>query len=294
MSARLIAFPPNRPAVAEIVDSDRATRIGRATGQDIHLVHPSVSREHAVLEPTAGAWLLRDLGSKNGTFIDGRRVDEARIENSAWLRFGDVMCEFNVVSPEDAALFQQRAQERRATSMVFVRRLEQKTALPDLLHDTLRAVCELADCERGFLLLVRGQALQVAASHAIEPGQLAGREFSGSIGAVDRSMQSRSAVVSNEASADPQLGQRASVVAGGLTTLVCLPLIDGEEVLGAVYADSRRPGAAITELDLELLQAFTGRAALWIAAHRDSDSLAQLREQARWDDIRAAHAGPKP
>jgi hypothetical protein len=292
MSARLIAFLPNRPAVARLVTTDRATRIGRAPGQDLCLDHPSVSREHALIEPAGDAWLLRDLDSKNGTFLDGKRVREATITDTAWLRFGDVMCELSVISAEEASHYSQRLEQRRATSVIFARRLEQQTALPDLLHDTLRSVCELADCERGFLLLVREKGLQVAASHAIDPRQLAGREFSGSIGAVDRSIHSRSPVVSNEAGADPQLGQRASVIAGGLRTLVCLPLIDGEEVLGAVYADSRRPGAAITELDLDLLQAFTGRAALWIAAHRDSDSLARLREQVRWDDIRAAHAVP--
>jgi GAF domain-containing protein len=111
---------------------------------------------------------------------------------------------------------------------------------------------------------------------------------------VDRCMQTASPVVSNEAAADPLLGRRASVVTGGLRTLVCLPLMDGESVLGVVYADSRQPGALVTDLDLELLQAFTGRAALWIATHRDADSLRRLRLDARWSDIRAAHTAGAP
>ena len=55
------------------------------------------------------------------------------------------------------------------------------------------------------------------------------------------------------------------LIAGGLQTLVCLPLLDGATVFGAVYADRRgtldgRPGEPITDFDLELLTAFAERA----------------------------------
>lgn len=291
MSARLIAYLPDQPALARLLEPGQALEIGRAPDQAIHLDHPSVSRRHARLESVDGRWLLSDCDSKNGSFVDGERIAGTTLLDRSWLRFGDVACEFEPISQEQAHHFSGRLEQRRATSRMLVERLEAKTDLPDLLHETVQAVCELGNCERGFLLLEDAGTLRVASAHALEPDQLAGSDFCGSVGAVDRCMQTAAPVVSNEAAADPLLGRRASVVTGGLRTLVCLPLLDGASVLGVVYADSRQPGALITDLDVELLQAFTGRAALWIAAHRDADSLRQLNRQALWDDIRAAHAG---
>ena len=51
-------------------------RIGRAVGSDVLLAHPSVSREHAVLEWTpdarsGGSWRITDRGSASGTRVNG-------------------------------------------------------------------------------------------------------------------------------------------------------------------------------------------------------------------------------
>ena len=49
--------------------------IGRDSACDVHLDHPSVSRRHAdIRRQTDGTYAIRDLGSANGTFVDGQRV----------------------------------------------------------------------------------------------------------------------------------------------------------------------------------------------------------------------------
>ena len=73
--------------------------------------------------------------------------------------------------------------------------------------------------------------------------------------------------------------------------LVCVPLLLDDQVLGLVYADSRRLGTPVTTLDLELLRAFGERAALWIAARRGQSELAALGGPVAWSGIAAAHAG---
>src|SRR5579884_1997817 len=50
------------------------TIIGRATVADLQLDHASISRKHASLSPTRQGWVVRDLGSANGTFVSGVRV----------------------------------------------------------------------------------------------------------------------------------------------------------------------------------------------------------------------------
>ncbi|MFG2890849.1 DUF1707 and FHA domain-containing protein [Streptomyces sp. Pv4-95] len=48
--------------------------IGRAPGVGLRLNHETVSRAHAELRSAGNGWLLRDLGSTNGTCVNGRRV----------------------------------------------------------------------------------------------------------------------------------------------------------------------------------------------------------------------------
>lgn len=52
-------------------------RLGRAPENDIRLADPSVSRFHAVIERSPDGWLVRDLGSTNGTRHNGARVERA-------------------------------------------------------------------------------------------------------------------------------------------------------------------------------------------------------------------------
>jgi ABC transport system ATP-binding/permease protein len=56
----------------------RVWTIGRASEVDVHLDNPRVSRNHAVLEPTAAGWVLVNHSS-NGIFVDGQRVDRLPI-----------------------------------------------------------------------------------------------------------------------------------------------------------------------------------------------------------------------
>ena len=65
--------------------------VGRARGATLRLADQSVSGEHAVLVALESSWVLRDLGSANGTFIDGRRVEPGlgnRLHLGSELRFG--------------------------------------------------------------------------------------------------------------------------------------------------------------------------------------------------------------
>ncbi len=57
----------------------RALRIGRDPASGLRLTHDSVSRVHAELSRQGGLWILRDLGSTNGTTVNGRRVIGAAV-----------------------------------------------------------------------------------------------------------------------------------------------------------------------------------------------------------------------
>src|SRR5260370_18799092 len=75
--------------------------IGRADYNDLVLPDPSVSTSHAKLQRREGVWVLVDLDSTNGTFVDGEQVKgDAPLAPGALVRFGEVQLVFD---PTDAA-----------------------------------------------------------------------------------------------------------------------------------------------------------------------------------------------
>ncbi|HSC04260.1 MAG TPA: DUF3662 and FHA domain-containing protein [Solirubrobacteraceae bacterium] len=67
-----------------VVISPAGATIGRGRASDIVLEDPNVSRQHAEIRPRGGSWVITDLGSTNGSQLNGRRL-----EGSEVLRSGD-------------------------------------------------------------------------------------------------------------------------------------------------------------------------------------------------------------
>ena len=64
------------------------TRIGRSPDCDVFLDDVTVSRNHAVLVERDGEFFVEDQGSLNGTFVNRRRIDSARVENGDEVQVG--------------------------------------------------------------------------------------------------------------------------------------------------------------------------------------------------------------
>jgi len=64
------------------------TVIGRSRQAGLTVAHPMVSRKHAELSETAGLLMIRDMGSLNGTVIEGRRIKEAPLPPDAEFTIG--------------------------------------------------------------------------------------------------------------------------------------------------------------------------------------------------------------
>jgi adenylate cyclase len=84
--------------------------IGRKENCDIVLLSPDVSRLHAQIRVERGCWLLRDLGSSNGTLVDGVRITEHQLRDGDKIRIGgfEIQChleafdESTLIDPKDA------------------------------------------------------------------------------------------------------------------------------------------------------------------------------------------------
>ena len=79
--------------------------LGRADYNDIVLPDPSISTSHAKLQRREGVWVLVDLDSTNGTFVEGERVKgEAPLGPGAMVRLGDVQLLFEPVDEKQGVL----------------------------------------------------------------------------------------------------------------------------------------------------------------------------------------------
>jgi hypothetical protein len=86
------------PAVLELMDSgevspafdlgSRTVQIGRISENDIVLPDPNVSRVHARVELRDGSYSITDLESTNGTWVNEKRVDSARLRENDVIRLG--------------------------------------------------------------------------------------------------------------------------------------------------------------------------------------------------------------
>jgi DNA-binding NtrC family response regulator len=84
----------NGPQSGQSFAVGQALRVGKAPDNDVVLDHPTVSRNHLALRRQGNDFLVQDLGSTNGTFIDGAQVKEGFLRPGALLEVGDVQLRF--------------------------------------------------------------------------------------------------------------------------------------------------------------------------------------------------------
>jgi Nif-specific regulatory protein len=77
------------------LDPRRQTLIGRGTDCHISLPDPLCSRVHATLTCSADGWVIRDAESRNGTLVNGQKIDEATIIDGNTVRVGSHEFEFH-------------------------------------------------------------------------------------------------------------------------------------------------------------------------------------------------------
>jgi Nif-specific regulatory protein len=93
-----------------VLDRDQATRLGRGDDCQILVPDPLCSRVHAEVVYDDGRWVIRDAESRNGTYVNGQKTEEAVLGEGHNVRLGSVEFEFHltdepptaVVSPPEA------------------------------------------------------------------------------------------------------------------------------------------------------------------------------------------------
>ena len=300
---RVIANPGHRDErVHELAVG--ATLIGRGRESGIRVANKSLSRQHArVVLDDQGKVTLEDVGSKNGTFVEGRRVETAhQLEDGQHFSCGDVVfmfstAEYSVAPPE--SMIQEisaeatrvlvndllsKARNRRSPGLGRPRlpksaegRLQvllevaRLLSSPDDIDGQLRKILDLVfsilDIDRVALIMIDEDTGQFG-----EPIVESRRQAT--IGEVGSGAYSRHilnyvrersvAALFSDARADPRLEGAQSVYLSSVRSSMCAPLKPHDEVIGVLYVDNLTIPAAFSGEDLELISAFAAQAAIAI------------------------------
>jgi signal transduction histidine kinase len=260
--------------------------IGRAADQTICIVHSSLSRSHARVDPVGQSYLIVDLKSTNGTLVNGARVERAMLKDGDVVKLGDALLTFRQ-EPRDARErtvtplatcgtqvvptfgFQPgprevaaRARERLNVLIEMSKVLPVYVDVDDLLKKVLELVFSIVEVDRGAILLVDEATgrLEQRVTRTAAGGATTGAIYSQRI--VDYVMRERVAAVFSDTRTDPRIHLSGSMVSQHIHASLCAPLQPRDVVIGVLYVDNQRAPQPFTSEDLELFAAFAGQAAV--------------------------------
>ncbi|NJL14047.1 MAG: FHA domain-containing protein [Microscillaceae bacterium] len=70
--------------------------IGRAANNDVAIPEQTVSSKHATITVQNGSFFINDLGSTNGTFVNGSRIDSKILKSGDLIKFGAAQARFEI------------------------------------------------------------------------------------------------------------------------------------------------------------------------------------------------------
>lgn len=267
-------------------------RVGRSSRNEIPIADPTVSKEHAEITSRDGRFYVRDLGSRNGTRVNGVEAREplpltpgdrveighvllavTKEEPSRPVRFSDATVLGSSMRLRADQLLERRSTDagKGAAMIHLLAQAGQLLVLPRPLGETCDQILELTQravpASRYVLLLRRDDG---------EPVQMAGRMERG---AADRPLALSKAIVktvfdecasvlTGDAAQDPRFKAQESIVANSVHSAMAVPLFDNTRVLGLIYVDSQDPRIVFREEQLEILTLLANMAAVKITNAR--------------------------
>lgn len=273
--------------------ADGATVIGRAPTCDVVLADSSVSRWHVQLVLSEGRCLVKDIGSRNGTYLNGDQIEEAALRDGDHLVLGQVALSVHCAAGENIVLTEGDDLPNMG-NVVFRPAADSAIVSPaDVSVDAPRLLKLLSDISRTLVGTqpideVLGQVVDLAyestrANRVLlllyddETRELVPRVVRHREGAKGSTMISRTilgqvlrdrvSMLAMNAQIDPRLDGSQSMVSLDIRSFMCAPLWHENEIIGLLYVDNPRTDR-FTPADLDLFTAFSNYAAVAIAQAR--------------------------
>ncbi|HEY2943275.1 MAG TPA: SpoIIE family protein phosphatase [Vicinamibacteria bacterium] len=273
-------FPLSKPRIT----------IGRARSSDVFLPDQWLSRHHAAIEQRLGSYYLLDLGSKNGTLLNGERVSgDRRLRDGDVITLGEHLLAFSLDDeleerpPEGTRVFsakelsdiktkpsidpEELARQNRILGVLSeaAKQLIVHRPIDELFEKVLDLLFEAVPAERGAIMLLEGTppAPTIKASRSRQGGPIA--RLSRSI--VRRVLEKKEALLISSVMDDASFSTQDSILATGIRSAMSAPLwytatgTEEDEVIGLVYVDSLMASHSFNEEDVRILTALANVAA---------------------------------
>ncbi len=277
------------------------TVIGRQPDAHVYLDSLAVSRQHAQVVNDSGSFFVEDVGSSNGTWLNGNRVtartpliatDQLQIgpyvfglrlegADSSFAETDQVIRARVEAQPSNRTLFSQNAAYRLQVVLEIARHLGNTLELDPLLGQLVDHLFRLfPQADRGMVLLCEGEhhVVRVQRTRTSTKG-----DFSYSRTLVNTALTEGVGLLSEDVGDDPRVKLSASLVSLNLRSFLCVPLMGSEgKRLGVIQLDCVRKGQRFHAEDLELLTAIALQAAVVlenVALHAEVLREARLRQE---------------
>lgn len=296
--------------------------IGRENSNTLCLSDGLVSRQHCVVESRNRKFILRDLGSTNGSFVNGLAIQEKALRHGDRITIGNSSLVFilNEEDPlvsgrvdidleekpldalqrlrqEDTVYLNPGAQhflplpaERLAQDLQALLKISQAIQsirkVEPLLQELLGLILNAIPAERGAILL--GTEPE-SFSHVFgwDRREGAGRSISVSRTVLRQVMESGSALFSDRIEHDKLLQESASLEISKASSILCVPIERFRKKLGAIYLESSDPDIPFDQHHLHFLTAAASSAAVTLQNLQRLERLRQENERLQ-NDIEAA------
>jgi transcriptional regulator with GAF, ATPase, and Fis domain len=272
--------------------------IGREASNAVAITDPSVSRKHCVVREQEGKFQVRDLGSRNGTLVNGDAAQEQ------WLKHGDEIAagdssflfllesenpipgagcvefedsqrtaETTTIHPRDVVYLQpdRLLRELPATSQIarnlnallkISRIVHAIRDLDDLQGQLLDLIFEVVPAGRGAILLADKDTQQFNSLFARtrQTGQAPLVKVSRTV--ARQVLEQGIAILGTDVPSCDDLREVESLAASQVRSLLCVPLTVFQRVIGCIYLDNNSSGNRLDEDHLQLVTAIAGVSAV--------------------------------
>jgi serine phosphatase RsbU (regulator of sigma subunit)/pSer/pThr/pTyr-binding forkhead associated (FHA) protein len=273
------------------------TILGRQMDCTICLDAKAVSRQHAQILLEDGAYFVEDMGSSNGTFVNGSRITgRVPLTENDTLQIGPYLFTLRLPPPPEnqedmiikeqvsavlsnVTLFRQDPGQKLQVILEISQNLSRTLELEPLLDKLLDQLFGLfRQADRGIVLLCDGKNLIVRAQKSRRNEDVTTYGYSRTI--VKHVLDQGVGVLSDDIRADSRFQSSATIASLNVRSLLCVPLIaaDGRR-LGVIQIDRTRTGMPFRVDDLQLLTTV----ALQVSVVLENASLhAELLREARF------------